>query len=621
MIDPIVPSAQPGQLGLSDFSGNPANAAMLNGGEPGIEPKPTGGAEKSAAPYGAAPACGAKPGESERNGLDIQRFTALLLQAQGEAIGAGAPAIPLETGFDTSPDEQSRATADCWRASGAAGWYRWSSAGGLKLGAGDPGGSAGNALQILERHTLWQLGATAPAAQIQAWCQDKRVQAALAGRTPREAVELSELLSDVARDKLDLAEALWRFRSRNDQAKRWFDDHPAHEQRAAMIAVVALSGANCQHVLDARSMLLRLIDQDATGLGPAHAPVFDPHRGQCTGECRARIVGGSELPAFGQSSVGCVELNNPRLRDDVLSYVWQSYGQLRRSLLSWLCYLGGSDDRPIRNRAAEIAALFARFDHQQVYHEVLAIWAAHELPEVRFTAALGLAYLASDADSEWNALRLTQDLAGSTLSVCKLAAATAYGGGVGVCFPDQALVDLATLALHGQADAPELDDEIGQSVVNLFELNCAAQVIAALSQWVAVSRSDKLAILGAKVFLNISNIIDAAPGGAAWPRLLWLADTRPADRDQVVEIWRRLISMPWARRAALDALRSWIVCADAEPEIYAAIERVVGELFARGTARERERLLFYLRQWARSHGSRKASRAAVRLLAAVMQIP
>lgn len=475
------------------------------------------------------------------------------------------------------------------------------------------------ALRILEQHALCRLGGSPLAAQqIRAWCEDKRVLAVVAGRTPREVVKLSELLAGAACGEFDLAEALWRFRVGEGQARRWFDEHPASERRAAMVAVAALNGAPCQHVLDAQFMLLRLIEPDTTGLASRRPPAFEPLCCEWIDDCCAHIIGGEQRD-LGQGGLECVELNSPALRDEVLSYVWQECVQLQRALLSWLCYLGGSDDQLVRSRAAEVAAAFARFDLEQVYREVLAIWAAHELPEVRFAAALALAFLASDADHDWSALRLTQDLAGNATSLCKLAVA-AYGGGVGVRFPDQALVDLAALALRARTDPPELLDEIFRSVVNLFERNCAGQVLAALSQWVAVPYPDPLAKLGARIFLTILDMGADAPGAAAQPQPHWLAHTLLSHRNQVAEIWMQLLSASWARLAALDALHRFIVRADTQPQIYTAIEGVACALFACGTARERERLLFCLRQWAHPPAPQHASQAADTILAAVAQI-
>ncbi|MFL5804848.1 MAG: hypothetical protein ACJ8CR_24275 [Roseiflexaceae bacterium] len=474
------------------------------------------------------------------------------------------------------------------------------------------------AIQILEKHVMWLLQHTPLAAQARALCQESDVQAALVDRSPREVVVFAELLIEVASGKFDLTEALKRFKNSIDQAANWFAGHPTNEQRTCLLAVAVLSGAECQQVLDAQYALFKLLTHAAKDDSPTRAPVFDPRRSQWIDECRAQIVNGSKISAFGQSIVRRVVLKNQQLRDELLSYVWQEYDQLHRALLQWLRDLGRHSDPMVRNGAATAAGAFAKLDLDRLYREVLLPWAEDEQPEPRFAAALALAVLANDDNYVWDALRLTRDFSRSASEQCLLTAATAYGGIVGARFPEEALEDLATIA---KRDSVGLAVEVYQSVVNLFNIGYIVKVFMALEKWTADPEPNNLAIAGANIFLNLTDIFFTIQNNKTLPFMLLLANTRSPLRDVIIKLWRRLLNTPWARRDTLDALHEWILQADTQRYMYPLVEQLVRDLLAHGAVRERERLLFYLRQWAQQPTKQKPFTAAARILAAVVQTP
>jgi hypothetical protein len=308
-------------------------------------------------------------------------------------------------------------------------------------------------------------------------------------------------------------------------------------------------------------------------------------------------------------------LKNQQLRDELLRYVWQECDHLHRALLLWLGDLGKHSNPIVRNGAATAAGAFAKLDLDQLYREVLLPWAEDKHPEPRFAAALALAVLANDNDHVQDALRLTQDFSRSESEQCLLTAATAYGGIVGARFPEEALEDLATMA---KSDSVELAVEVYQSVVNLFTIGYIGKVFVALEKWTADREPTNLAIAGANIFLKLTTIPLTIQGNQTLPHLLLLAEAVQVFRDMIVELWRRLLNTSWARRATLDALHAWIVQADKQRYMYPLVERLVSDLLVRGTVRERERLLFYLRQWAQQPAKQKTFTAAARILATVV---
>jgi hypothetical protein len=86
----------------------------------------------------------------------------------------------------------------------------------------------------------------------------------------------------------------------------------------------------------------------------------------------------------------------------------------------------------------------------------------------------------------------------------------------------------------------------------------------------------------------------------------------------VLAVWRRALNNRSARRVALEdrqtllfeaetpagnagdaaVLRIWLGVADSNAELFAAVERLIGDLIAQGDQREQERLRFYLSRWA-----------------------
>jgi hypothetical protein len=471
--------------------------------------------------------------------------------------------------------------------------------------------------QLLAKHLAWDLQQAQLSAPALALCQESDVQAALVDRTPGEVVELAVLLEKVVDGQFDLKEALKQFQSKIDQAANWFATHPTTEQRTYMLAVAVLNGAECQQVLDAQYALFKLIARSAKQKPPTRPPVFDPRRSQWIVDCRAQMVSGIKALTFGQSLAQRVMLKNPQLREEVLSYAWREYDQLHGALLLWLSMLGRSTDRVVRNGAAKAIGVFAKIDLERVYREVLLPWAKDESQDARFAAALALAGLADDVDHVRTALQLTKDLSRSSSEHCLLTAATAYGGVVGARFPDEALADLAQMAEH---ESVGLSVEIYQSVVNLFNIDYVGKVFMALLNWTAHVEPSNLAIAGANIFLSLTEIQFTTPDNKTWPRMLLLANATLPLRDVIIKLWRRLLDRPWARRATLDMLHRWIDKAEEQPHIYPMVEQLVVDLLAQGTQRERQRLIFYLRQWAQRPTHKKTFTAAARILAGV-QLP
>jgi hypothetical protein len=119
----------------------------------------------------------------------------------------------------------------------------------------------------------------------------------------------------------------------------------------------------------------------------------------------------------------------------------------------------------------------------------------------------------------------------------------------------------------------------------------------------------------------MTDVLFTDQANKTWPFMLVLAEAAQIFRDTIITLWRRLLNTRWARRATLDALHGWIVQADTKQYMYPHVEQLVADLWSCGTARERERLLYYLGLWTQEPSKQKTFPSAARILAAVIQIP
>jgi hypothetical protein len=192
-------------------------------------------------------------------------------------------------------------------------------------------------------------------------------------------------------------------------------------------------------------------------------------------------------------------------------------------------------------------------------------------------------------------------------------AAAAYGGLVGLRFPDTALRDFHAIA---QAEDLRLFRALSRSVANLFESGRLVpdyylKVLDALVAWTADPRARIVTLTGLLIFLELAleARVEAEPEGGTWPTLLWLAREDEAYRDRVTSLWRRALNTKSARKPALEALHQWLLTVDDDTRLYLPIEQVIVTLTTQGTEREKERLRFYLDRWA-SYPKEKSESAA-----------
>jgi len=477
--------------------------------------------------------------------------------------------------------------------------------------------------QLLEKHLAWYLTDTDMLARARELSQADAVQQFLTTHLlPGEVDRLAELLAGVARGELKLEEALARFEARaRQQVEAWFETHTDLEERTFMLSLAVFNGANYQAVVEADEHLQSLIKPPpAEDEPPGTDSIFGTTRSQRVKEACAHLVQGYEEAEFGRSPVELIVLDNPTFQPAVLHYTWHEYDRLRRPLLDWLRDLGFHPSFDVRARAAAAVGELSKYNFGYVRGEVLLPWANHQNSRARAAAALALGIPVWEGEFAPQVLGLLHHWATlrNNWRLCWTAAA-AYGGLVGLRFPDTALRDFHTIA---QAEDLRLFRVLSRSVANLFEAGRLVpdyylKVLDALVAWIADPKSRIVTLTGLLIFLELAleARVEAEPEGGTWPTLLWLAREDEAYRDRVTSLWRCALNTKSARKLALETLRQWLLIVDDDSRLYPAIEQVIRMLVTQGTHREQERLRFYLDRWASYPKER--SKSATKILSAL----
>jgi hypothetical protein len=473
-----------------------------------------------------------------------------------------------------------------------------------------------NCNKLLDKHLSWYVSDRENLIKAHELSQADSVQQILSTHLlPGEIDHLAELLAEAARGKLELEQALARFEAyARSQVKEWFKNHTDPEERTFMLSLAVLNGANYQSVVEADEKL-----QSQIGLSsledepPADDLIFDSRSRRLKEAC-AHLVQGYEDAEFGRGPVELIALDNPAFQPAVLHYAWHEYDRLRKPLLNWLQSLGRHPSFDVRARAAAAIGELSKYNFGYVRRKVLIPWANHRDDRCRAAAALALGIPVWEGDLAPQVLGLLNHWATlrNNWRLC-WTAAVAYGGFVGLRFPDIALGGLRTVA---RAEDLRLFKVLGQSIANLFEAGRFAsdyylKVLDALDAWSAETKDGLVHLSSLLIFLELAlkAKVEAEPEGGTWPTLLWLAREDEIYQNKLTNLWRRALNTKPVRKRALDVLQRWLLKIDDDERLYSTLEEIIIVLATEGLKREKNRLCFYLDRWA-SHPREECKSAA-----------
>jgi hypothetical protein len=469
--------------------------------------------------------------------------------------------------------------------------------------------------ELLEKHLGWYLRDKAMFHSCHALAQSDSVRELLNNKLlPGDIDRLAELLTKVVRKELELEEALAGFGVRvRQQVESWFEEHQDFTQCVFMIALAVLSGSSYQAVVDASQRLQSLIKPPSEKEEASNSkPVFK-RRSQQLKEVCAHLVQGYENTEFGRSPVELIELNNPRFQPAILSYVWEEYDHLREPLLAWLDELGSHPNFEVQIRAAAAVGELSKYAFGTVIEKVLRPWANCQDRHLQKLAALALSIPVFESDLAPQVLRLLHHWSTLNNSQLRWTATAAYGGYVGLRFPDIALRDLFAIAKSGDE---YLFSAVAESVTILFDAGKSLPgqyftVLNALQLWTGQPKTNTANQLGLLIFCLLMHEakVPAGSNNNHLPTLLWLvleehkrakkeSKTEQVYEDIVTCLLQRALNLKLTRKLVLEELHNWLKLVDYDHRLYPVLGRIIYTLVAQGSEREKERIFTYLSRWA-----------------------
>ncbi len=454
--------------------------------------------------------------------------------------------------------------------------------------------------EVLKRHLLYYLPAEqVDEAAITHLLEQEEIARLLA--EPLRAAELhqmAQLLVPVLTENAPVEEALRGLqRMTRREVRTWFEQERSEREYVMMLATAVFSGAAFNHVLNAAQDLYEMLFPPEEENAP-QPRLFRPFQGLNTllRTVRAHQSQADVPMEFGSARVRTLVLDNPAWQPAVVHYVWEE-NLLGDDFLTWLYGYGNHKHADIRYRAAAAVGALACYDFPLVRERILLPWAKGTQWE-REAAAIALGIAAWDPETAPAVLGLLHHWTTVDNRRLRLAAALAYGGLVGIRYPQRALDDLHRLA-------QEDDFYLGESIVRAIRFLVATgleyedlltQVMEALLAW--TEPKDELpALVGFLAFL-----------GFMWPEKgerenVWrplLAKTAENEflLHAVTTLLRRGLNWKPMRRPFLDLIHEWLAREEDGEGEQNGVARVLKHIVREGTTRERERLLYYLHIWA-----------------------
>ncbi|WP_026730995.1 hypothetical protein [Fischerella sp. PCC 9605] len=444
---------------------------------------------------------------------------------------------------------------------------------------------------------------------------------------PGEVDQLAEILAKVVRKELEPEEALARFSVRvREQVESWFEKEENQDlsKYVFMITLAVLSGSSYQAVVDASQRLQFLIKPPLDGKEVADAePLFNRRRSQWLKDVCAHLTDGYENTEFGRSRVELIELDNPRFQPAVLHYVWKEYDRLREPLLLWLCELGSHPSFEVRIRAAAAVGELSKYAFGFVLDKVLRPWANCEDRRLQRLAAQAISIPVFESDLAPQVLGLLHHWSTVNNPNLRWTATAAYGGYVGLRFPDIALRDLFAIAKSGDR---LLFLALAESVVILFEAGQFLpgqylKVLNTLQVWTEQTKTNMTNQLSLGIFLLLMREPKVPPefNNSHLPTLLWLLweeyefvqehpKTERTYEKIVTDLLRSSLNLKLTRKLVLDELHNWLKLVDFDRRLLPVLWRIIYLLVNQGIERERERILKYLQRWADVEQANAASK-------------
>ncbi|MFI2190677.1 hypothetical protein [Streptomyces sioyaensis] len=433
--------------------------------------------------------------------------------------------------------------------------------------------------------------------------------------------DIAARVSSALRAGRDLAAEVARMRDPSDQVHQWFVRHDNPAAVCFALAAAVLEGSGYLTVADAAWKLYAAVTTDL-GASPAPSPVALRFSDRLAHEQPWIVV---DPPAAGKGGPPQVRFRSPLLRQTVLTYAWTSLDGYRGLVVDWLRQLlFRGRDTEVRAKAAVAAGVLAWSDPQHALHRYLRSWAGSQSWPLRQGAATALSVVAGRPEHSawaWDLLDAWVTPGGSAADR-RLAktAATAVGGLLGRQDPRRAM-DVLRTALGWRDDWANLLP-VAWSAVHLIDQGCGRDVLSAFLQWSAPQdRSPMVSkTLSAFLFTALQPGSDTGASGARRSAPLpYLLARCSHFQPQLEELWARSLARRPVQDRALEALRTWVTTyGNGDRDVLGSLGPLITGI-ARRPGKHRDRLDYYLGQWAADPD--RPSPAAAELLHAVRRLP
>lgn len=458
-----------------------------------------------------------------------------------------------------------------------------------------------NTMAMLEKHLDWY--ATTPSIRQESgsYCLSNEIQTIIQlPLLPGEVDRLAKLLIEVVLGKFELAIAVERFNARTgEQVEKWFEENLDLRDRILLISAAVYNGASYQIVANAEKELSSLLQKSEDKKMSVLLDPFSSLRSRRIRNIEASLKPGFEETEFGHSPVEIVELNNPVMQPAIVEFVWKEADSIRDVLVQWLRSAVIDTPFDMRIRAAAAVGELAKHDFGYIRRELLLPWGTHSDYVVRAAAAFSLGIPAWESEMAPLVLGLLHHWC--TINNWRLCwtATAAYGGLVGLRFPDAALRDLYQVANTGDV---RLIGILFQSIKNIFNfgettLEYRIKVLETLIDW-AEKEKEAAGLVSLFAFLYLAGTANSNNEESKFcPVILKLLQEHESFKEKTLDLWRRSFNQKITRSLARSTMRDWVKAIDVDESLFENFSWLALNMISSKDERETERFRAYLKQW------------------------
>ena len=405
-----------------------------------------------------------------------------------------------------------------------------------------------------------------------------------------------------------------------------FDGSNDLKKRSFMMALTTLNRCNYRVVLEASERLQAIIQsqikEDTISTTPTSlkVDVTEKKRSQWLKDIFAYLNESYELTEYGKSRINIVSFSSDEAPSTLLYHIWLEYDDYARAIIQWLFELAEHSEVEVRLRAAVSVGQLAIYEFRFIREQVLSAWAKSNTKAVQRLSALALAVVAYNDDEEvslqsvnllhhWSSLHNSPRLQWTAIA--------AYGGYIGLLFPQQALDNLTIIA---QSGSNQLFPDIVRAISNLFDAGqqiseLHSLVLNTLRQWIEQSNQKNIHKLGLIAFWGIMRESWIIKDKTRLPTLLLLAEQSQGNENFVVYCLRNALGLELTQNLIIPEILNWLKLVDKEPMFYKTLARIVFSLAKNGTEKEQARVCHYLNKWS------KDSETATKILNLIHRYP